>query len=164
MDWTGVFTWLKETPFAVALREGEAYFPWTEAIHVVAITMVVGMISIVDLRLMGVIAHKKEIRSLLRQVLPLTWLAFAIAVITGFLMFSTNPFGYAENSPFLIKIGLLVLAGLNMAAFHFITFRTIHLWDEGQPTPAAAKIAGATSLCLWIAIVFLGRWIGFTLS
>jgi hypothetical protein len=164
MDWTSLLTWLKETPFAVALREGEAYFPWTEALHVVAITSVVGVISIVDLRLMGVLAHKKDVRGLLRQVLPLTWLAFAVALITGFLMFSTNPFGYAENWPFLVKIGFLVVAGLNMAAFHLLTFRTVHLWDEGEPTPVAAKIAGATSLCLWIAIVFLGRWIGFTLS
>jgi hypothetical protein len=164
MDWTGLLTWLKETPFAVALREGEAYFPWTEAIHVVAITSVVGVISVVDLRLMGVLSHKKDVRGLLRQVLPLTWLAFLAAVITGFLMFSTNPFGYADNWPFRIKIGLLALAGLNMAAFHFITFRTVHLWDEGQPTPTAARVAGAASLGLWIAIVFLGRWIGFTLS
>jgi uncharacterized membrane protein len=163
MDWTGLLTALKETPFATALREGDAWFPWTESIHVLSITSVVGVISIVDLRLMGVPSHKKGVRSLLSQVLPLTWGAFAVAVITGFLMFSTNPIGYIENWPFRIKLGLLVLAGVNMAAFHLLTFRTVHLWDEGQPTPLAAKLAGATSLTLWVAIIVLGRWIGFTL-
>ncbi|MDP3738811.1 MAG: hypothetical protein Q8R02_15560 [Hyphomonadaceae bacterium] len=163
MDFTGLLTALKETPFAIALREGDTLFPWTESIHVLSITVVVGMISIVDLRLLGVIAHKKEIRSLMGQVLPLTWGAFVVALISGFLMFSTNPFGYVENWPFLIKIGLLAVAGANVAAFHLITSRKLHLWDEGQPTPPTAKLAGATSLGLWIAIVVFGRFIGFTL-
>lgn len=163
MDFTGLLTALKETPFAIALREGDTLFPWTESIHVLSITAVVGMISIVDLRLLGVIAHKKEIRSLMGQVLPLTWGAFVVAVISGFLMFSTNPFGYVENWPFLIKIGLLAVAGANVAVFHLITSRKLHLWDEGQPTPPTAKLAGVTSLGLWIAIVVFGRFIGFTL-
>lgn len=163
MDWTGLLTALKESPLATALREGEYYFPWTESFHVLSITIVVGVISIVDLRLMGVIAHKKDVSGLLRQVLPLTWLAFGIAAVTGLLMFSTDPFGYTANWPFLIKLGLLALAGVNMAVFHFVTYRTVHLWDDGQPTPAAAKLAGATSLTIWIAVVFFGRWIGFTL-
>lgn len=163
MDLSSLLTALKESPFATALREGEYYFPWTESFHVLSIAIVVGVISIVDLRLMGIVAHKKDVSGLLRQVLPLTWLAFVIAVVTGFLMFSTDPFGYLINWPFRIKLGLLALAGVNMAVFHFVTYRTVHLWDEGQPTPAAAKLAGAASLSLWIAVVVLGRWIGFTL-
>ena len=67
MDLTGLLTALKESPFATALREGEYYFPWTESVHVLSITIVVGVISIVDLRLMGVIAHKKDVSGLLRQ-------------------------------------------------------------------------------------------------
>ena len=58
-------------------------FPWTESFHVLSITIVVGVISIVDLRLMGVLAHKKDITGLLRQVLPLTWVAFVVAVVDG---------------------------------------------------------------------------------
>jgi hypothetical protein len=163
MDFTGLLEALKEMPFATALREADTLFPWTESIHVLSITIVVGMISIVDLRLMGVIAHRKEIRSLLGQVLPLTWVAFVVAAISGFLMFSTNPFGYVDNWPFRIKIGLLILAAANVAVFHLITSRKLHLWDAGEPTPPAAKLAGATSLSLWIAIVVFGRFIGFTL-
>jgi hypothetical protein len=163
MDWNGLLTALKETPFAIALREGESFFPWTESFHVLSITIVVGVISIVDLRLMGVLAHKKDITGLLRQVLPLTWVAFVVAIVTGFLMFSTDPFGYWANWPFRIKLGLLALAGANMGFFHLVTYRTIHHWDEGQPTPTAAKLAGAASLSLWVGVVVLGRWIGFTL-
>lgn len=163
MDLNSLLTALKESPFATALREGEYYFPWTESFHVLSIAIVVGVISIVDLRLIGIVAHKKDVSGLLRQVLPLTWFAFATAVVTGFLLFSTDPFGYLINWPFRIKLGLLALAGVNMAVFHLATYRTVHLWDDGQPTPAAAKLAGAASLSLWIAVVVMGRWIGFTL-
>jgi hypothetical protein len=84
--------------------------------------------------------------------------------VTGLLLFSANALKYAENWPFRIKLCLLVLAGLNMVFFHVMTYRNVHLWDEGRPTPRGAKIAGATSLTLWIAIVCFGRWIGFTLE
>lgn len=164
MDFTNLIEALKETPFATALREADTLFPWTESVHVLSIAAVVGVISILDLRLLGVLAHRKEIRSLMGEVLPLTWIAFVIAVLSGFLMFSTNPFGYLDNWPFRIKLGLMLLAGLNVAVFHLVTSRKLALWNEGQPTPMAAKLAGAVSLCLWVAIVVFGRFIGFTLT
>jgi hypothetical protein len=155
---------LQETGFATAIREGDSLFPWIEATHVLAIVLVVGTISIIDMRLLGLPAHRRGVRRLMKDVLPFTWGAFALAVITGFLMFASAAVKYAALWEFQAKMLLLFAAGVNMVFFHAISFRDISLWDELVETPRAARIAGISSLCLWIGVVVLGRVIGFVLK
>ena len=98
----------------------------------------------------------------MHDVLPLTWGAFGMAVITGALLFSSNATTYAHNFFFQGKLVLLALAGLNMAVFHFIGIGDVGRWGATTQTPLAAKAAGAVSLLVWVAVVAFGRWIGFT--
>ena len=49
-----------------------------------------------------------------------------------------------------------------MAIFQGITYRSVGRWDQGMGTPFAAKMAGALSILIWVTVIFLGRWIGFT--
>ena len=155
--------WLEATPLAVTIRENEILFPWIEAVHVLAIVLVVGTISIIDLRLLGVASLDRAASRLMREVLPWTWGAFVIAAITGGLLFSSNAPKYAHNFFFQGKMILLVAAGLNMAIFHVFGIRDVAHWGTTPQTPPAAKAAGAASLVLWIAVIAFGRWIGFTL-
>jgi hypothetical protein len=157
-----ILTALENTGWATAIREGSFFFPIIETLHVVAITAVVGGISIVDLRLLGVLAHHRRVSRLTGELLPLTWGAFALAVVTGSLLFASAAVRYAGNSAFQLKFVILLLAGLNMAAFHAGAFRKVEAWDEAQRTPAGARLAGAASLVLWIGVVAAGRFIGFT--
>ncbi len=131
-----------------------------------AITLVVGSILAVDLRLVGIAWRTRSISQLTREVLPVTWCAFGVAAITGGLLFSSNAVKYSHNTFFLSKMALLVLAGANMLAFHFLTSRTIEHWDEvhHHQLPVGVKLAGVASMALWLAIIVCGRWIGFTMS
>jgi len=144
------------------IRESNLLFPAIESVHVLMATTVVGSIAIVDLRLIGYASHRKGARQLILDLLPFTWVAFAIAVVTGTLLFTSNSLGYAANGPFLAKMVGLVVAGFNMAAFHLTAYRRIGEWNDALPPPKGVRISGAISLALWIVIVFLGRWIGFT--
>jgi hypothetical protein len=155
--------WLQSTPIAVAIRENEILFPWIESLHVLAIVLVVGTISIVDLRLLGIASRNRRASVMLREVLPYTWGAFAIAAVTGLLLFSSNAVKYAHNGYFLAKMVLLLIAGLNMVVFHLIGARQLAARDGAGGTPLAAKAAGSISLLVWVAVVVCGRWIGFTL-
>jgi hypothetical protein len=155
--------WLEATPLATTIRENEFLFPWIESVHVLAIVLVVGTISIIDLRLLGVASLDRAATYLMRAVLPLTWATFVIAAITGGLLFATNAPNYAHNFFFQGKMVLLATAGLNMAVFHAFGLRNVASWDTMPHTPPAAKAAGAVSLLLWVAVIAFGRWIGFTL-
>lgn len=149
---------LSETPLSIALTDSEWAFPAIESAHVIALTLVVGSIAVVDLRLLGIAARERDARQLIAAILPVTWVAFAFALLTGSLLFVANPISYAANLYFRIKLGLLLLVGVNMVLFHVHSHR--HLGTDGALAP---RISGAASLGLWIAIVAAGRWIGFTL-
>ena len=154
---------LEAFDFATAIREGEVLFPWLESIHVLAIVLVVGTIAMVDLRLLGWASRERPLGRLATEVLPITWIAFVVALITGVLMFCAKAMIYGHNIYFLLKMGALLLAGCNMLFFHKFLYQTVGVWGApGAAVPPAAKIAGGLSLLFWVCIVVFGRWIGFT--
>jgi len=153
-----------ESAIGTLVRENGSVFPWLEVAHVVAITTVVGSIVIVDLRLLGLASTTYPVSRLTKSMLPLTWTAFALALVTGALMVSGQPATYFGNFAFRMKMLMLLAAGMNMVVFHLLTMRGLPLWDRDAPVPAAAKAAGIMSIFIWISIVALGRWIGFTMA
>ncbi len=155
---------LEATSVATTIRENESLFPWVESLHVLAITLVIGSIAIVDLRLIGLASLDRAVSRLASDVLRCTWAAFAVAATTGALLFSSNAFTYAHNSFFQAKLVFLALAGINMSIFHLFLSRGIERWGASpHATPLPAKMAGAVSLVLWIGVVAFGRWTGFTM-
>jgi len=136
--------------------------PVVEATHVVAAVLLFGTVLIVDIRLLGLADSQRAYTRVSRETLRLTWLAFAVSVITGSLMFTTSPLTYFYNWAFEWKALALLGAGVNMAAFQLLTASGVSAWNEHSRAPRAARIAGVASLLLWAAVVLLGRWIGFT--
>jgi hypothetical protein len=164
MNFQLLLTWLQDTDIATSIREGALLFPWIECIHVLAITFVVGSIAAVDFRLLGLASLDRRFSRLNAEIVPLTWIGFAIAVASGGLLFSSKAVQYADNLPFRLKMACLLLAGANMAVFQFRVFRSVAEWDNAHRPPLSAKVAGALSLFLWIAIVACGRVIGFSMA
>ena len=156
-----ICTWIEATPLAVAITESTWMFPTIETIHVLALTLVVGSIAMLDLRLLGVSTRNVSVMQLSEETLPWTWGAFVVAAITGSLMFASAATKYYHNIPFRMKMVLLVLAGINMAVFHLGAWRAVHAWNHTLPTPRAARYAAGLSLLFWIGVVVAGRWVGF---
>ncbi len=164
MDIDTLLRAIEATPVATTIREGESWFPWIESIHVLALALVFGSISIVDFRLLGWASLDRAVSRVTGSVLPCTWAAFAVAAVSGALLFSSNAITYAHNTWFLIKFGFLALAGLNMLVFQFGSYRSVASWDSAVPPPTAARVAGALSLLFWVGVITCGRWVGFTLQ
>jgi hypothetical protein len=143
------------------MRTSVKAMPIVEAIHVLAAATVFGTIFIVDLRLLGFPNAQRPFTRVSDEMLRLTWAAFFLAVVTGLLMFAANANTYLGNTPFQLKMLALVAAGLNMVVFQLVTFRGVGTWDQASP-PRAARVAGALSIVVWVTVIFLARWIGFT--
>jgi hypothetical protein len=154
-------TRLQDLSLPTQIRESDWLFPTIETVHVFALVLVVGTIMTVDLRLLGFANKERPFSQVASEMLPWTWAAFAIAALAGMLMFSSKALTYYSNIPFRLKMVCLLLAGINMATFHWLGTRQLEAWDRGRP-PRAAKLAGGASLLLWTTIVAAGRWIGFT--
>ena len=156
-----LFEAIQNLPFAVAIAESDKLFPSIEVVHVFALTMVVGTIAMLDLRLLQVTSKDLSVMQVAKDVLPWTWGAFVLAAVSGSLMFSSKAVFYSESVPFRGKMVFMALAGLNMLLFHFTTYRTVAEWQEHPRTPTLAKVAGGLSLVFWIGVVACGRWVGF---
>jgi hypothetical protein len=163
LEWvTSLLQTLENTPLAMFIAQSDWAFPIIETIHVIALTLVIGTVCVVDLRILGWASAKRPYLSLAHETLPWTWCAFCLTVITGSLMFVSQATEYYGNIAFRIKLFLLLLAGINMLIFELAIARGAAQWDRDAPWPG--KIAAALSLTLWIFVVFFGRRIGFTMA
>lgn len=162
MDLNTLLSSLEATRIATSIRNSLYIFPAIEAMHVCGLALVFGSISIIDLRLLGLASTRRSFQRMASDILKWTWAAFALTAVTGAFMFITNAGVYYHNTFFRAKMAALVLAGINMMVFEFTAGRTIHRWDKDSGAPLVGKATATLSLIIWISVIFLGRWIGFT--
>ena len=136
--------------------------PVVEAIHVLTAAVVFGTILIIDLRLLGFPNTRRPFTRIEHELLRYTWGAFIISVVTGILMFAANATTYYGNTAFRLKMLALLVAGVNMAVFEFVTKRGVGSWDKDVMPAPAARFAGAASIAIWTAVIVIARWIAWT--
>jgi hypothetical protein len=110
---------------------------------------------------MNLAFREMPVSKLVSRSLVWAWAGFSVQVVTGFLLFSSEATKMYDNRVFLIKMLLILLAGLNGLVFHFAAYRKVAAWDDSRVTPLAAKFAGGFSILLWFGIVAAGRWISY---
>ena len=103
IETTAVARWMREALWA---------YPMVEAVHILCLAVVVGSIVIVDLRLLG-FSRGLSVSRLARHALPWTLGAFVVAAFTGLLMFTAHAEDFLTNRVFMVKMGLILLAGIN---------------------------------------------------
>jgi hypothetical protein len=162
MDFPSIIQSIQASAPAHWMRTSVKAMPFVESLHVLAAATLFGTVFIVDLRLLGFPDTRRPVTLISREMLRLTWAAFCIAVLAGVLMFAANAHTYYANTAFRLKMLSLLGAGLNMAIFQGVTYRTVSAWDRNVPTPLAGRVAGALSILLWLTVIFFARWIGFT--
>lgn len=131
-----------------------------EMLHLMGVALLVGAITLIDLRLLGV-SRALPLTLTEKYLLPWVWGGFALVVFSGLSLFITDG-KYLLNNPFLIsKLVLIALAGLNAAFFQLRVCRGVAQWDVGQPTPATARLCAVLSIGLWALAITCGRLIAY---
>ncbi len=153
--------WLYDSSIGTSIRESIWVFPIIETIHVLGLTLLVGTVAILDLRLLGLVLKREQVSRVASQILPLTWTGFAVMFVSGFLLFWAEAAQCYANPAFRLKLLLLILVGLNPLIFHLTIYRSVHSWNERLVTPFRARLAAFCSLTLWGAIVCAGRAIAY---
>jgi hypothetical protein len=127
-------------------------YPALEAMHILGIAMLLGSLVVFELRVWGW-AQELPVRALARLALRVTLIGFALAAASGGVMLASQWEELLGNRALLIKIGLLVLAGVNALAFH---------WRGGlDKLDRTARLQTALSLGLWVLVVVCGRFIAY---
>ena len=154
--------WMADTEWSVGLHESRYAYSIVESVHVWTLCVFVGFAVFLDLRLLGVTLKRVPISQITERILPWTKAAFVLMVMSGLLLFFAIPLRTYHNVFFRLKAALLVLAALNAWVFHNGgMYRRLEEWDNAPVTPRAARLAGAFSLALWVAIIFSGRMIAY---
>ncbi len=142
--------WLQNTAVGLWVSGTIWGYPYVQLTHFFGLSLWVGTIVIVDLRLLGLVGGRQTASQLAEQLSPLKWTGLGIAATGGVLLFSGIAGTYIQNPAFLTKLPLLLLG----IAYHVVIQRKMHKWCESMGTPPLAKVAGVAELALWICVIF----------
>ena len=157
MDLLDTFRWMEvNLPGGAYIRESTFGFSILLTIHVVSLCWFMGLIVMMDLRLVGIANLRTKASDVSPRLLPWQIAGFVVMVVSGVLLFWAQPLRYFGKSFFWWKMALMILAGINAGIIHLITHRSEAAWDS-----KSAKFAGATSIGLWVAILALGRLVAY---
>lgn len=148
-------TWIRETPLGEAMRNSTNLFPMCETLHFIGLSLLIGVMLVVDLRIMGRFPQTSYDSVL--KLLPLAILGFAINLVTGICFIAANPELYFTNPAFIWKLALIGVAGANALWFTFAEHRTIAALPADQPAPPLARYMAGASIGIWIIVLILGR-------
>lgn len=159
----GFLEWLAETAFSRYLRESLWTYPIVETVHVLTLCLFLGFTVLLDLRLLGVALRRTPASEAVRRLEPGIAVGFASMLASGGLLFAGDPVKFYGSIFLRIKLGMIVLAGLNLLLFHATVYRGVSGWDRDAALPAGAKAAAIVSLVLWCGVVAMGRAIAYLL-
>jgi len=146
---------LEQLPLISRLKSSFVAYPLVNAVHVASIGMLLTTVILMDLRILGAFPALDR-TAFIHLMRRLAGAAFIGALLTGLPMFAIRATEYAFNPAFQLKMGLLLLAGLNLLAMRLFAS------ENGLPAKtAAARAIAAISLTIWPAILLCGRFIGF---
>ncbi|TRO97044.1 DUF2214 domain-containing protein [Glycocaulis profundi] len=157
---TDLLQWLGQTPPAAFLRSPGMAYPLVSAAHIAAIGLIIGAIGTLDARLLGAFS-KRPVAELGPPLARVAAIGVALAVLTGFLLFSVRPVAYAANDMLQLKLALIGLGVANALALRFTPWWRTAL--AGGAIHPVLRMQAAASLLIWLAALLAGRWIGFTM-
>ena len=156
-----ILRWLQDSALSDAVRSTPFMYATLESLHILGIAVLVGPAFAFDLRLLGVGHRLIPVTRAARYLLPVSHLGLAIAVVTGILLFSAQAVGVAGSGAAPWKLGLLLLAGLNVLVFHRGVHRRVDDWADADATPIAARISAVVSMTSWTGVIFAGRFLAY---
>jgi len=162
MSWITVLNWLQHTGWATGIRESALVFPLIEGSHILALSFSVGMVMLLDLRLLGITFRSQPVSLIVNQLMPWTLAGFGVMVFTGLLLFSAQAVKAWGNSFFRVKMILLVLSGVNALYYQVKYYPKMAEWDRTQ-TPLGVRVIAVLSLILWIGVIACGRTMAYEL-
>lgn len=153
---------LQDSALGEAVRSAEYLYPMLEATHILGIAVLVGPAFTFDLRLLGGGHRVVSVTTAARYLLPVSHIGMAIAVATGIALLSAQSTVVAGTGAAPWKLGLLILACLNVPVFHYGIYRRVDEWTNAAVTPVAARVAAVVSLIGWTGVIFAGRLLAYT--
>jgi hypothetical protein len=151
--------WLEGTPLGAMVRDSAWMYPAMKWVHFVGLSIWLGAIVAVDLRLIGVGARRQTATQLSNGLFVWRWIGFFVAFLGGFLLFSVEATNYVLHPSFLLKLAILTPLALIL---HVVVHTKAHVWTKTGHTSAIGRWAGLFEFLLWMSVVAAS--VGFLLT
>jgi hypothetical protein len=140
IEQSGLATWVRESPSIFA-------YTLVLSLHAMGLSIVVGVSSMVGLRLVG--AFRGIPVEPLLKLFPLMYIGFTINAISGLLLLMANATGMFTNVMFFLKM-TFVIAAMGLVELIRLRFR------DGTVAVSGRKLAFAL-LAIWFCAIVTGR-------
>jgi putative copper export protein len=153
--------WLASTPLSATIVNNLWMIPAIQSVHIIAIGLLVGALLMLDMRVLGLLSKDQTVTQVNDRYAPWIWGAIVVLAISGCLLIVGEPRRELLSFSFWVKMTLLAIGIAIVLAFQFYLKANAAMWkDTGEPTPLT-KFFAILSICIWVAIIFLGRFIAW---
>ncbi len=156
MNLLPLFQWFDSTAISNIIRDSTYIFPVVEVFHLFGLTLLLGTLTITDLRMLGIGMRRQTVAQVATQLAPWTIGGAIVTIISGFLLFLSEAMKCYGNAAFPWKMWLL-LAGL--IVYFLVQLRITR--PESRVHPAMLKVVAVLSLFCWYGVAVAGRAIAF---
>jgi hypothetical protein len=152
---------IEQTPIGVAIAESHYAFPVIEGVHLIGLSISVGLIFLTDLRLMGLVFRQVPVTDVIHHLRAWVLAGFALVFVSGGLLFWSEASMLVASPAFPFKLLFMALAGANALYFELVLAKQSAVRENQPLLPRNVKYAGAASLILWTLVVVCGRLIPY---
>lgn len=153
--------WLGAFPSSSGLRGSFYLWNWIESMHVLTLAVFLGMLFMIDLRMLGRIMPTVPASTIAHRLDKPMMIGFVVMIVTGLLLFYANPMRSTLSIWFRIKVVLLIAAGINAFLFRRQMSAAVLSWDNDPLPPKRVRVGAALSMTFWIGVVIAGRCIAY---
>lgn len=151
-------SWLDTFQSSTDLHESLYMYAWVESTHVLTLMLFLGMLLVIDLRLLGVAFKNIPASKIVERLDKPMMIGFIVMVISGALLFYAIPVRSTQSIWFRIKVVLLIAAGVNAFLIRKMTRSSaMKAWDNDPVPPKRIRVGAALSLGLWTLVIGAGR-------
>lgn len=161
MDINAICHYLQNLPWSVDIRQSTLMFPIIEGTHVLALSISIGLVLILDLRFLRIGFRGEAVSRVMGQIGPWMITGLAIMFVTGILLFIAQAEKAWGSVFFRVKLILLVLAGINALYYQLKFFPNMAAWDQAARVPFGVRLCALFSLVLWIGVIVCGRTMAY---
>ena len=141
--------WMRTDPWA---------YPSANVLHVLGLTLLVGPILLLDLRLLG-LGRTFPVNATARVLTGWSAAGLLVMIASGTALFAADAVVLAASEVMRWKL-VMIGAGLaNAVTFRWLWWRRLEHWDRASP--ALGRAQALASMALWLAVPVAGRLIAY---
>ena len=151
------FLWIEKTGLGHAIRQSKWTFAIAEVLHLLGLTLLLGTVLILALRLFGFVLRTKAVAEIARELRPWSLGGLTLVVVTGLLLFVSEATKCWGNIAFRYKMLFLFLALL----FQFTGLQKVARAEDQRFSPLTRTVTAFVAIFLWFGVAIAGRAIAF---